>query len=71
VGSTLTPLLGKKDEGRVSMPLAKPQGQGSKITKTSRVRLVRVIDTPVVLSHNRRTRDEHGNTCVQEGLTSW
>jgi hypothetical protein len=53
------------------MPLAKPQGQGSKITKTSRVRLVRVIDTPVVLSHNRRTRDEHGNTCVQEGLTSW
>jgi hypothetical protein len=36
-----------------------------------KVRLVRVIDTPVVLSHNRRTRDEHGNTCVQEGLTSW
>jgi hypothetical protein len=30
VGSTLTPLLGKKDEGSVSMPLAKPQGQGSK-----------------------------------------
>jgi hypothetical protein len=36
VGSTLTPLLGKKDEGSVSMPLAKPQGQGSKIVKTSR-----------------------------------
>jgi hypothetical protein len=32
------------------------------------VRFVRVIDTPVILSHNRRTRDEHGNTCVQEGL---
>jgi hypothetical protein len=45
--------------------------QESMITKTSRVRLVRVIDTPVVLSHNRRTRDEHGNTYVQEGLTSW
>jgi hypothetical protein len=37
VGSTLTPLLGKKDEGSVSIPLVKPQGQGSKITKTSRV----------------------------------
>jgi hypothetical protein len=36
VGSTLTPLLDKKDEGRVSMPLAKAQGQGSKITKSSR-----------------------------------
>jgi hypothetical protein len=36
VGSTLTPLLGKKDEVSVSMPLSKPQGQGSKITKTSR-----------------------------------
>jgi hypothetical protein len=39
VGSTLTPLLGKKNEGSVSMPLVKPQGQGSKITKTSRVAL--------------------------------
>jgi hypothetical protein len=39
VGSTLTPLLGKKDEGSVSMPLAKPQGQESKITKTSRTAL--------------------------------
>jgi hypothetical protein len=41
------------------------------ITKTSGLRLVRVIDTPIALSHNRQTRDEHGNTCVQEGLTSW
>jgi hypothetical protein len=39
VGSASTPLLGKKDEGSVSMPLAKPQGQGSKITKTSRCAL--------------------------------
>jgi hypothetical protein len=36
VGSTLTPLLSKKDEGSVSMPLVKPQKQGSKTTKTSR-----------------------------------
>jgi hypothetical protein len=35
VGSALTPLLGKKEEGSVSMSLAKPQGQGSLITKTS------------------------------------
>jgi hypothetical protein len=41
------------------------------ITKTEGVRLVRVRDTPVVLSHNERTRNEHGNACVQEGLTSW
>jgi hypothetical protein len=29
-----------------------------------KVRLVRIIDTPVILSHNRRTRDERDNTCV-------
>jgi hypothetical protein len=40
------------------------------ITKTKGVCLVRVRDTPVVLSHNERTRDEHGNVCVQHGLTS-
>jgi hypothetical protein len=40
------------------------------ITKTQGVCLVGVIDTPVVLSHNERTIDKHGNTCVQEGLTS-
>jgi hypothetical protein len=39
VGSSLTSLLGKKDEESVSIPLAKPQGQGSEITKTSRVAL--------------------------------
>jgi hypothetical protein len=44
--------------------LAKPEGQGSMITKTQGVHLVRVRDTPVVLSHNRRARDKHGNTCV-------
>jgi hypothetical protein len=41
------------------------------ITKTQEVRLVRVRDTPVILSHNEWTRDEHGNACVREGLTSW
>jgi hypothetical protein len=35
VGSILTPLLGKKDEGSISMSPTKPQGQGSMITKTS------------------------------------
>jgi hypothetical protein len=28
------------------------------------------MDTPAILSHNERTRDEHGNARVQEGLTS-
>jgi hypothetical protein len=32
--------------------------------------LVEVGDTPVILSRNEPTRDEHGNACVQEGLTS-
>jgi hypothetical protein len=40
------------------------------VTKTQGVRLVRVWDTPIVLSHNERTSDEHGNIDVQEGLTS-
>jgi hypothetical protein len=40
-------------------------------TKAQGVLLVRVRDTPVVLSLNERTSDEHGNTCVQEGFTSW
>jgi hypothetical protein len=47
-----------------SKSLAKPQGQGSMITKTRGVHLVEVRGTPVVLSHNEQVRDEHGNTCV-------
>jgi hypothetical protein len=39
------------------------------ITKTQGVHLVGVMDTPVVLSHNEQTRDEHGNACVKEDLT--
>jgi hypothetical protein len=39
------------------------------ITKAQEVRLVRVRDTPVVLSRNERTSDEHGNIGVQHGLT--
>jgi hypothetical protein len=50
--------------------LEKPQGQGSMVTKTQGVRLVRVWDAPIVFSHNERTSDEHGNIDVQEGLTS-
>jgi hypothetical protein len=45
--------------------LVKPQGQGSMITKTQGAHMVRVRDTPVILSHNKRARDEHGNACVQ------
>jgi hypothetical protein len=45
--------------------LAKPEGQGSMITKTQGAHLVIVRDTPVILSHNERARDEHGNACVQ------
>jgi hypothetical protein len=40
------------------------------ITKTQGVLLVRVMDTPVVLSHSEWTRDKHDKDCVQEGLTS-
>jgi hypothetical protein len=29
------------------------------------VHLIRVRDTPVILSRKERTRDEHGNACVQ------
>jgi hypothetical protein len=36
--------------------LTKWQGQGSRITKTQGVHLVRVRDTPVVLSYNKRAR---------------
>jgi hypothetical protein len=39
-------------------------------TKVQEVHLVYVMDTPVILGHNERTRDEHGNACVHEGLTS-
>jgi hypothetical protein len=49
--------------------LVKPHGQGSMVTKTQRVHLVK--DTPVILSRNERTSNEHGNACVQEGLTLW
>jgi hypothetical protein len=34
------------------------------VTKAQGVHLVRVRDTPIVLSHNERARDEHDNTCV-------
>jgi hypothetical protein len=49
--------------------LAKPQGPLK--TKAQGVHLVRVMDTPVILSHNEWTKDKHGNACVQYGLTMW
>jgi hypothetical protein len=54
----------KQMKDKCSKSHAKPKGQVSMITKTQVVHLVRVRDTPVVLSHNGRARDEHGNTCV-------
>jgi hypothetical protein len=62
-------LLCDKDEGGCTKSLVKPQGQGSMITKTQWVRLVRVFDTPVILSRNKLTSDAHGNAGFQEGLT--
>jgi hypothetical protein len=35
------------------------------VTKARGAHLVKERDTPVVLSHNERARDEHGNACVQ------
>jgi hypothetical protein len=55
----------KRMKDKHSKALAKPKGQGSMITKTRGVHLVRVRDTPVILSHKGWTRDEHSNTCVQ------
>jgi hypothetical protein len=46
-------------KGDCTESLVKPQGQGSVKTKTQGVHLVRVRDTPVILSHNEQIRDEH------------
>jgi hypothetical protein len=54
----------KQMKDKRSKSLVKPQGQGSMITKTQGVHFIRVRDTPVILCHNERARDEHGNTCV-------
>jgi hypothetical protein len=35
------------------------------VTKTQGAHLIRVIDTPIVLSHKGRTIDDHGIACVQ------
>jgi hypothetical protein len=34
------------------------------VTKAQGAHLVRVRDTLVILSHNERAKDEHGNDCV-------
>jgi hypothetical protein len=54
----------KQMKDKCSKALAKPQEQGSMITKTQGVHLVGVRDTPVILSHNKWATDKHGNTCV-------
>jgi hypothetical protein len=61
--------LVKRMKDKRSKSLVKPKGQISMITKTQEMHLVRVTDTPVILSCNKRTSDEHGNACVQEDLT--
>jgi hypothetical protein len=61
--------LAKRMKDGCTKSHVKPQVLGSMITKAQGVHLVRVIDTSVVLSHNERTSDEHGNACVQKGLT--
>jgi hypothetical protein len=63
--------LAKRMKDGCTESLVKPQEQGLTITKTQELCLVGVRDTPVILSHNEWTSDEHGNICVQEGLTSW
>jgi hypothetical protein len=70
VGSALTPLLGKTNEGSVRSHLRNHKDKDSRITKTQGLRLVGVCDTPIILCHNKQSSDEHGNACVQEGLTS-
>jgi hypothetical protein len=57
--------LTKRMNDMCTKSLLKPQGQSLMITKVQEVHLIRVRDTPVALSHNERTRDEHGNACVQ------
>jgi hypothetical protein len=56
--------LAKWMKDKRSKSLVKPQGQESTITKAQVVHLVGGRDTPVVLSHNKQNRDEHGNACV-------
>jgi hypothetical protein len=60
-----THFLAKRMKDGVTESLVKPQGHGSMVTKTQGVCLVKVRDTPIVLSHNRQTRNERGNTCVE------
>jgi hypothetical protein len=70
VGSILTPLLSKKDEGSIQSHLRNQNDKDLWWPRHQEVHLVRVSDAPDVLSHNEWTSDEHGNACVQWGLTS-
>jgi hypothetical protein len=57
-GSALMTTAWQKGWRKGSKSLAKPQGQGSMITKTQGVCLVKVWETPVVLSRNEWTSDD-------------
>jgi hypothetical protein len=61
------PLLGEKDERRLHRVTCETTRSW---IHDNQERLVRIMDTPVVLSNNKWTRDELGNVGVQEGLTS-
>jgi hypothetical protein len=56
--------LAKRMKDGCTVSLVNSQGQGSMVTKTQGVHLVRVNDTPVVLSHNEQSSVEHGKPCV-------
>jgi hypothetical protein len=55
----------KKGWSEHSKSLVEPQGQGSMVTKTQGVCLIRVRDTSIILSRNEWTSDEHGNAGVK------
>jgi hypothetical protein len=49
----------------------KPKWQGSMITKRARGALGQSGGHTSHHKSHKRTRDKHGKSCVQEGLTSW
>jgi hypothetical protein len=65
-----THYLAKRMKDGCMESLVIPQGQGLMVIKAQGVHVVRVRDTPLILSQNEWTRDEHGNACVQEDSTS-
>jgi hypothetical protein len=63
--------LAKRMKDGCTKSLAKSQGEGTMITKTQGVYLVRVGDTQVIPGRKEWTQGEHGNACDQQALTKW